>query len=306
MISGPLIFDRRLLRIRRDRAAADFDNFDFLVRAATERLVDRLLDLRRDFGTVVDLGGRTGLLTTLWPASTGRRFLVHADLSPAMAKRSAVRGLALACDEEAQPFSEQSLDAVISCLSMHWVNDLPGALAQIHRSLRPDGLFLASILGGDTLSELREVMIVAEQETTGGASPRISPFAGVPDLGALLQRAGFALPVVDSDSLTVTYPDIFRLMTELRGMGETSVLLERSRNPLPRRVLLRAAELYRQRFGDADGRITATFQILTMTGWKPHSTQQQPLRPGSARVRLATVLEAAEEPLGEAPLQPRS
>ncbi|MBL6600637.1 MAG: methyltransferase domain-containing protein [Alphaproteobacteria bacterium] len=299
MSQNPIIFDRGLSRRRRDRAAARFDEFDFLMVEAADHLADRLLDLRREFNVVLDLGAHTGVLAKVWPAGLEKTWLAHADLSPAMAARAATHGPALACDEEALPVAEASLDAVLSCLSLHWVNDLPGALVQIRRALAPDGLFLASVLGGDTLVELREVLSAAELEVTGGISPRVSPFADIPDLGGLLQRAGFALPVVDSDALTVTYDNLFALMADLRGMGESNVVLERHKLPTRRGVLMRAAEIYHERFADADGRIPATFQILTMTGWAPDASQQKPLRPGSARNRLADAVGGVEASAGD-------
>ena len=299
MSQNPIIFDRRLLRQRRDRAAPRFHDFDFLMVEAADRLADRLLDLRRSFATVLDLGAHAGGMATVWPRGLEETLLVHADLSPAMANRAATHGPSIACDEEVLPFAESSLDAILSCLSLHWVNDLPGALVQCRRALAPDGLFLASILGGDTLVELREVMGAAEMEIAGGLSPRVSPFADIPDLGGLLQRAGFALPVVDSDVLTVTYDNLFALMADLRGMGETNAVLERHKLPTRRGVLMRAAEIYQERFADSDGRIPATFRILTMTGWAPDASQQQPLLPGSAQNRLADALGSAEAPAGE-------
>ncbi len=299
MSQNPIIFDRALIRRRRDRAAARFDEYDFLKVEAADRLADRLLDLKRDFTTVLELGAHTGLLARVWPVGLAKPWLAHADLSPSMAARAAGHGPALACDEEALPFAEASLDAILSCLSLHWVNDLPGALVQIRRALAPDGLFLASVLGGDTLVELREVLSAAELEVTGGVSPRVSPFADIPDLGGLLQRAGFALPVVDSDVLTVTYDNLFALMADLRGMGESNAVMERHKLPTRRDVLMRAAELYQQRFADSDGRIPATFRILTMTGWAPDASQQKPLRPGSAQNRLADAVGGVETSAGD-------
>jgi len=299
MSQNPIIFDRALIRRRRDRAAARFDEYDFLKVEAADRLADRLLDLKRDFTTVLELGAHTGLLARVWPVGLAKPWLAHADLSPSMATRAAGHGPALACDEEALPFAEASLDAILSCLSLHWVNDLPGALVQIRRALAPDGLFLASVLGGDTLVELREVLSAAELEVTGGVSPRVSPFADIPDLGGLLQRAGFALPVVDSDVLTVTYDNLFALMADLRGMGESNAVMERHKLPTRRDVLMRAAELYQQRFADSDGRIPATFRILTMTGWAPDASQQKPLRPGSAQNRLADAVGGVETSAGD-------
>lgn len=194
-------------------------------------------------------------------------------------------------DEEWLPFAGERLDLVVSALSLHWVNDLPGALIQIHRALRPDGLFLAAILGGDSLSELRQALVRAESELEGGVSPRVAPLVDIRDLGALLQRAGFALPVVDSDTITATYPDALTLMRDLRGMGESNILRARHGHFSRRATLLAAAESYRDMFGDADGRIPATFQILYLAGWSPHESQQQALRPGSGEVSLAEALD---------------
>lgn len=209
-------------------------------------------------------------------------------------------GLAtLCCDEEALPAAEASLDLVLSNLSLHWVNDLPGAFAQIRRALKADGLLLATMFGGETLRELRSVLIDAEAEVAGGASPRVSPFVDVREAGNLLTRAGFALPVVDTDNLTVTYGDMFKLMADLRAMAETNAVLARAKLPARRSLFLRAAELYAERFTDARGRLVATFQIVTLTAWAPHASQQKPLRPGSAKARLADALKADEVGLGD-------
>ena len=177
---------------------------------------------------------------------------------------------------------------------MHLVNDLPGTLVQIRRILKPDGLFLGAVLGGATLTELRQAFVAAEAEMEGGASPRVAPFADVRDLGGLLQRAGFALPVVDADVVTVAYPTPLHLMREIRAMGASNMLAERRRVPLRRATLLRAAAIYAERFSRADGRVTATFEILTLTGWCPHESQQKPLRPGSATARLSDSLGVPE------------
>ena len=205
----------------------------------------------------------------------------------------------LAADEEALPFGRETLDLVLSNLSLHWVNDLPGALIQIRNALKPDGLFLAAMLGGDTLTELRQALMEAEIAETGGASPRVSPFADLSDAASLLQRAGFALPVADSDTITVTYPDAFALMRDLRRMGEAGAVRERPKHASPRRLMFAAAERYAELFADADGRIPATFQILYLTGWAPAASQQKPLRPGSAETRLADALDTKEESTGE-------
>ena len=188
---------------------------------------------------------------------------------------------------------------MVSALSLQFVNDLPGTFVQIRRALRPDGLFLAVLMGGDTLTELRQSFAAAESEIEGGLSPRVAPFADLRDLGALLQRAGFALPVTNSDSITVRYDSVFGLMNDLRRMGATNALVDRRRTPLKRATLLRMAEIYRQRFADADGRVRATFEFLWLSGWAPHPSQQQPLAPGSAQARLAEALGTRELPAGE-------
>ncbi len=207
--------------------------------------------------------------------------------------------LAVAADEEALPFRDGALDLVVSALSLQFTNDLPGALVQIRRALRPDGLFLAALAGGDTLTELRQAFAQAEAEIEDGISPRVAPFADVRELGALLQRAGFALPVTDVDRITVRYASPIDLMHDLRRMGATNALAERRRKPLRRATLTRMIEIYGERFADADGRIRATFEIVWLSGWAPHESQQQPLKPGSAQRRLADALGTKEQPAGE-------
>ncbi|MEM7224170.1 MAG: methyltransferase domain-containing protein [Pseudomonadota bacterium] len=297
MSDAMIVFDRALVRARRTRAVASLGQADFLFREAAERLVERLEDITRVFPMALDIGCHDGAVGRALGGRGGVETLVQCDFSPAMA--AAAGGLALAADEESQPFAPGAFDLVLSALSLHWVNDLPGALLQLSRALKPDGLLLASMLGGETLIELRQALIAAESELEGGAGPRVSPFADVRDLGGLLQRAGFALPVVDADTLTVSYPDPFALMADLRAMGETSALLERRRRPSRRTTFLRAAELYQDHHGGPDGRVPATFQILTMTAWAPHASQQQPLRPGSAKARLAQALGGEEVSAGE-------
>jgi SAM-dependent methyltransferase len=202
-------------------------------------------------------------------------------------------------DEEALPFREGSLDLVVSALALQFVNDLPGVLVQVRRALKPDGLFLAALIGGDTLTELRQSFAAAESEIEGGVSPRVAPFADLRDLGALLQRAGFALPVTDIDRVIVRYDCAFALMRDLRRMGATNALLDRRRTPLKRATLMRMAEIYTQRFADSDGRLRATFEIVWLSGWAPHPDQQQPLKPGSAQARLADALGTREISTGE-------
>ena len=202
-------------------------------------------------------------------------------------------------DEEALPFRDSAFDLAVSALALQFVNDLPGTLVQVRRALKPDGLFLAALLGGETLTELRQSFAAAESEIEGGVSPRVAPFADLRDLGALLQRAGFALPVTDADSVTVRYDSAFALMQDLRRMGATNTLAERRRSPLRRTTLMRTAEIYAERFADDDGRVRATFEILWLSGWVPHASQQQPLKPGSAKARLADALGAREISTGE-------
>jgi NADH dehydrogenase [ubiquinone] 1 alpha subcomplex assembly factor 5 len=221
------------------------------------------------------------------------------DMEPARAPLAQCEGPSVQADEEALPFAAESLNLVVSGLSLHLVNDLPGLLIQVRRALAPDGLLLAALLGGATLHELRSSLLLAEEEIEGGASPRVAPFADVRDLGALLQRAEFALPVADAETVTVTYADPIALMREIRAMGASNALLGRRKQFLRRSTLMRAAEIYADRFGLASGRVPATFEIITLTGWAPHESQQKPLQPGSARQRLATALGTKEHPTGE-------
>jgi len=294
------IFDRRLVRLHRERAAAGFASHDFLFREAAARLADRLDDVTRRFPLALDLGCHGGELAAAVAGRGGIETLVQSDLAPAMARRAAGTGWpTLAADEELLPFGPECFDLVLSNLSLHWVNDLPGCLAQVRECLRPDGLFLAALLAGDTLQELRQVLVEAELATSGGAGPRVSPLADPGDLGGLLQRAGFALPVVDGDRLTATYTDLAALLGDIRRMGEASALDLGPGRPLRRDILARADELYRRRFADRDGRLTATFHVVYLTGWAPAATQQRPLRPGSANLRLAEALDAVEHSAGE-------
>jgi SAM-dependent methyltransferase len=286
----PVVFDRRLVRARRDRAQARFGDHDFLVREATARLVERLEDVQRKFPTALDLGAHRGQLAGSLIGRFGIETLVQTEFSPAFA--GGLGGHAVAADEEWLPFAPACFDLVVSVLTLHRVNDLPGALIQANRSLKPDGLFLAAMPGGETLRELRHAFMEAEAAIDGGVSPRVAPFVDVRDAGGLLQRAGFALPVADVDSLTVTYADPFALMRELRGMGESNALAERRRAPLRRTTLAKVAEAYRDLYGLADGRVPATVQIVWLTGWAPAPSQPKPARRGSATVRLADALKA--------------
>lgn len=296
------VFDRRLVRRHRDRAASGIADFNFLFDAVALRLSDRLLDVARTFPNCLDLGARGGAMTAALAQRQDIERLVQCDLSHEMIKvaESFPRGgVKLVADEERLPFKPASFELVVSNLSLHWTNDLPGALIQIRHCLKPDGLFLGALLGGETLKELRSALMQAEIEVEGGASPRLSPLADLRDAGALLQRAGFALPVADVDRITVSYPNALKLMQDLRGMGETNAVHTRRRNPTRRTTLFRAAEIYQEMFGDAKGRMPATFDILTLTGWAPDASQQQPLRPGSAQGRLADALGVTEQGTSE-------
>ncbi len=289
----PTLFDRPLVRARRDRAAAGFEHFSFLHERVLDEIIERLGAINRHFGRVLDLGCHTGLLARREQFAT----IIQADPSPAMAARAG--GLALAADEEWLPFREEWFDLVISVLSLHSVNDLPGSLIQINRSLKPDGLFVGALFGGETLTELRQAFAKAEEEFGLEPSPRVAPFADVRDAGGLLQRAGFALPVTDSDRITVRYAHPLKLLADLRGMGVTNALTIRPRTPLRRDLLMAACAHYQDLFCDPDGPVRATFEIITLTGWAPHESQQKPLRPGSARHRLADALGTRERSAGE-------
>ena len=291
MAESPIIFDRKLLRARRRRAER-LGASDFLLERVADDIAERLSVVLRRFDVAVDLG--TG-------SDAVRRALMDSGKVGAVVSASAWAGvpLAVAADEEALPFRDGALDLVVSALSLQFVNDLPGALVQIRRALRPDGLLLAALAGGDTLMELRQAFAQAEAEIEDGISPHVAPFADVRELGALLQRAGFALPVTDVERITVRYASPIALMHDLRRMGATNVLTERRRRPLRRATLMRMVEIYGERFADTDGRVRATFEIVWLSGWAPHESQQQPLKPGSAQQRLADALGTKEQSAGD-------
>jgi SAM-dependent methyltransferase len=293
---SPLIFDRALLRTWRRRAAA-MGPATFLIDRVAEEMADRLGAVLRTFKLALDLGTPSDAVRAAVAGLGSVETIVAADsLAPA---RVSPEALMIVADEEALPFADATFDLVVSALALQNVNDLPGTLVQIRRALKPDGLLLAALIGGETLTELRQSFAAAESEIEGGISPRVSPFADVRDLGALLQRAGFALPVTDADRVTVRYDSAFALMHDLRRMGATNALAERRRLPLKRPTLMRMAEIYAERFADGDGRVRATFDIVWLSGWAPHSSQQQPLRPGTAKTRLADALGTREIPTGE-------
>ncbi|MGX5845933.1 class I SAM-dependent methyltransferase [Mesorhizobium sp. PL10] len=260
---------------------------DFLMRRAAEDLADRLGAVERKFGKAAVLFCQTPDATDVVAASGKAAEIVRVEADAAfLADRPG-----LVAPPETVPFPPESLDLAVSLLSLQAMNDIPGMLVQIRRSLRPDGLFLGAFAGAGTLSELRESLLAAETELYGGASPRVIPFTDVRDAGALLQRAGLALPVADVETVTVRYDTLFDLIADLRAMGETSVLTDRSRRPGARKLFARAAEIYAERFSDADGRIRASFSVVWMSGWAPDASQQKPLKPGSAKVSLKTILE---------------
>jgi SAM-dependent methyltransferase len=283
-MSSPLIFDSTLLRLRRRRAVV-LGAETFLIDRVAQDLAERLSVVRRSFDLTLDLGTPTDAVRRALKDRVGTLIAVDA-----MAEHLRQAGSAVAADAEALPFRDASVDLIVSGLSLQWANDLPGALLQIRRALKPDGLFLAALIGGETLTELRQAFAAAEVEVEAGVSPRVAPFAELRDLGALLQRAGFALPVVDVDRITVRYARPFDLLHDLRRMGAGNALIERRRTPLRRRTLMRMADIYAERFADADGRVRATFDVVWLLGWAPHPDQPQPLKPGSAQMRLADAL----------------
>ena len=279
---APRLFEAALAPLRRARALALAEKTgqipDFLLVRAADELAERLGAVRRDFPLALDLA------TPL------------AHFSDVLRRTPRAGAVESAADAEAQPLRDAAFSLIVSGLALHLVNDLPGAFARIRRALKPDGLFLACLPAGRTLEELRLSLALAEEELRGGVSPRIIPFADLRDLGSLLQRAGFALPVVDADTVTVRYADMFALMRDLRAMGAANPLHERSRVPATRALFLRAAQIYAEKFSDLDGRIRATFEIVWLSGWAPHESQQKPLKPGSAQMRLADALGADRTP----------
>jgi SAM-dependent methyltransferase len=265
--AAPLLFDRALLRARMDRARRA-GPVTFLLDRAAEDMADRLQAVTRGFSDVAEIGSPGELLR-----------------QPIADRFASIRRIDLD-QSEMLPLEPESLDLALSALALQFVNDLPGVLAQIRRALKPDGLLLAAMIGGDTLTELRQSFAAAEAECEGGVSPRVAPFADLRDIGGLLQRAGLALPVTDVDRVVVRYDSAFALMADLRRMGATNILVERRRTPTRRATMLRMAEVYAERFSDPDGRIRATFDIIWLSGWAPHDSQPKPLRPGSAKASL--------------------
>jgi SAM-dependent methyltransferase len=295
MTAGPTIFDRQLLRARQRRARA-LGLTTFLIDHIAGELGERLTAVQRNFGVAVDLGTLTDAVRRVLAESGKVGTIIAGEPAAAQLDNSFP---SVATDEEALPFADGSLDLVVSALALQFVNDLPGTLIQIRRALRPDGLLLAALIGGDSLNELRESFAQAESEIEGGLSPRVAPFADLREMGTLLQRAGFALPVVDSDRMTVRYATPFALMHDLRTMGATNILRERRRTPLKRATLMRMTQIYAHRFADPDGRLRTTFEIIWLSAWAPHESQQKPLKPGSSVHRLADALGTKEISTGE-------
>jgi SAM-dependent methyltransferase len=273
---APVLFDRALLRARQSRALG-FGAATFLLDRVAEDMAERLHAVLREFKDAADVGTPGGQVGDVLTARVNQ--LARIDLPD--------------LESEPLPFAPESLDLAVSGLAFQFVNDLPGVLAQIRRALKPDGLLLAALIGGDTLTELRQSFAAAEAECEGGVSPRVAPFADLRDVGALLQRAGFALPVTDVDRIVVRYDSAFALMQDLRRMGATNILAERRRTPTRRATMLRMAQIYGERFADPDQRIRATFDVIWLSGWAPHESQQRPLKPGSAKASLA---EAVKRP----------
>lgn len=290
-----VLFDRSLIR-RRNRRALGAGYTGFLLERAVEDLADRLGAILRKFPLAVDIGTiRDDASRMLKEAGFVEEVVRLAPVVTSGQDSPASGYVEVVGDEEALPFAAEKFDLAVSLLSLQGVNDLPGTLIQIKRLLKADGLFIGCLLGGNTLIELRNVLMQAETEIEGGISPRVAPFADIRDIGALMQRAGFALPVIDTEPLCVRYDNLFGLLRDLRGMGMTNTLAERRRTGMRRATLMRAAELYAEQFSDADGRIRASFDLVWLLGWAPHESQQKPLARGSARINLSDAIKMAGE-----------
>lgn len=300
-----MVFNRNMKVAQRDRAATmpDSQDYDYLRNEVAKRLVDRLLDINRKFPVAVDLGCGSGHVSKLLGERGGVEKLIQLEMSPSALKRdfqisksdypeavppTRTEWYSVA-DEEYLPLKPNSVDLVISSMSLHWVNDLPGCLDQIYKALKPDGAFLCALLGGETLQELRSSLALADMERLGGVRPHVSPFVRLSDCGNLLGEAGFNLPTVDSDALTVPYPDMFTLVDHLKGMAETNANIDREL-PMSKDSLLASASIYESMYADEDGIVPATFEVMYMIGWKPHASQQTPDRRGSAKSSIKDAL----------------
>ena len=290
MMKAPEIFNNQQIIRARERAADGFASVDFLKELAVERLSDRLDLMRRDFGTMLDVGSHGGYVARHLAPHHKVSTIISADPAPSFVAKASAFGPSYGMGVEALPDDIPALDAVVSLLYLHQVNDLPGLMKQMAGLLAPDGLFFAVLFGGRTLQELKACMSAAEEEILGGISPHVAPMADIRDIGGLLGRAGLALPVADSELLTVTYSSVFKLMGELRQMGEGNHLVGRRASFSRRDVFFRTAELYQERYGRQDGTIPASFELIHLTAWSPDASQQKPLRPGSAKMSLKDVL----------------
>ncbi|KCZ50555.1 hypothetical protein HY29_07265 [Hyphomonas beringensis] len=284
----PRLFDRARVARNRDRAAANYPDYAFLKARVSRDIAERLEDTSHEFPHALELGAHDGQLSRMLMETGKIAQIEAADVSPKMVERMKANGLtARQMDEEMLEVEPASLDLIVSALSLHWVNDLPGTLIQIRKALKPDGLFLGALFGAGTLAELRACLMEAETELKGGIAPRISPLPGLQDLAALMQRAGFTLPVVDRETVTVRYASPLKLLEDLKGMGERAAFMPGTGRPLPRSVLMRTLELYLETYRDLDGKVRASFEIVHLSGWAPADSQPKPLRPGSAKASLA-------------------
>ena len=298
-VPSPIMFDRARVTRNRDRASSRFREYAFLKGRESTQLLERLNDTSREFERALDIGAHDGQACEALRESGKVKQIIALESAPRMVAKLQSKGFeTVSTETEKLPFPEASFGLATSVLSLHWINDLPGVLTQVRQVLAPDGLFLACLFGGGTLSELRASLIEAESEITGGISPRLSPLPGLQDLAGLLQRAGFALPVADVERVTVRYSHPMKLLEDLKGMGEQAAFAPRAgqeRRPLSRRILARMSEIYQSRFSDPDGKVRATFEIIWLSGWAPHESQPKPLRPGSGRFSLADSVKRARD-----------
>jgi len=279
------IFNRSLIRSRRELIARSFSDYDFLNREISERLIDNLHDIKMSFKKILSMNLCDDTIRTYFKDM----FLINQNMAHKMLDGK--YGKKVQADEDFLPYKNQCLELIISCLTLHWINDLPGALIQIRRSLKPNGLFMGAVYGGETLFELRASMLKAGIDIRGGITPHVSPFMDIRDAGTLMQRAGFSLPVVSTERITVNYADAFSLMKELKNMGENNALIKGFKGLTSKKFMFAVAEKYQQDYGNEQGRIPATFDIIYLKGWAPHESQQQPLRPGTGKISLKDALD---------------
>ncbi len=284
MTKDILVFDKKSIQRKRNRAAETIDQHNFLFDWALKQIQERLEPIKRDYPLALQIGNRTKIENL-------SEFKIQKLFTTDTASQLNSNIIA---DEEILPFKSNSFDLVLSPLNLHSNNDLPGTLSQIQNTLKPDGLFVAALLGGETLHELRQTFQRVEMQLSNGLSPRVFPFADMPQMGALMQRANFNLPVIDSEKVTVTYDNIFKLMHDVRMMGEGNVIIDRNKSFTSRTFFQLAGQHYQDNFTESDGRIHATFEVIFILGWKPHESQQKPLRPGSAKNRLSDALKTDE------------